>query len=297
METRSKWIVFMGFNTIIMGSQHPTIKALTETLSPILISFLRFFIAILFLMPFIYRKKIRLEKKDLINISIIGMLGIFLYSIIAVYGIKLTSSIHSSILLNTHPIITAFFAPLLINEKLSLKKSIGILIGFFGVLIIIVNGFNILNLFRTEYFIGNLLLIIGAFCISIYTIYNKKYIKKYGGLITTYYALICGTIGLFILTLLNKELTLLQTITVKEIILLIYLGGITTALAWVIWFKTIENIGVINTSPFFFLVPISGIILSNIFLNEMITLFIVIGTLFTLIGIYIIQKDNKSPTG
>lgn len=291
MNKNTKWYILVILTFIIWGTQHPPIKILSGEIPPFLFNFLRFFIAGLALLPFIIQQKIIPIKRDLLKISILGIVGIALYGLFVVTGIKLSTSTNSAILINANPLLIAILAPLLIKEHMNIKKILGIIVGFIGVLIIISNGLNISNVFRSEYFMGNLLLSISALCVAIYAIYNKKLIQKYGGLGVTFYAVLAGTLILFLFSIFNGELIQISNISINSFLLIVYVAIITTALTWAVWFNAIKKIGVINTSSFFFLIPISGILSSHLILDEPLTRFTVIGTILILLGIYVVQRQ------
>ena len=116
-------------------------------------------------------------------------------------------------------------------------------------------------------------------------------LKKYGGLITTFYAVLGGTVILLLLSIFTGEINQISNVSLNSFLLIIYVAAVTTALTWVIWFNTIKKIGVIKTGTFFFLIPISGIIASYLILDEALTIFTIIGTILILLGIYVVQRN------
>ncbi len=276
---------------IVWGTQHPPIKILSAEIPPLLLNFLRFSIALIFLLPFVLRQKIIPKKNDMVVIMSLGIIGISLFGLLSVSGIKLSTATNSAILINSNPLLIAILAPFLIKEATNWKRRAGLLIGFAGVLLSISNGFDLINIIQSDYFTGNILLFASAFCIALYAIYNKKYIKKYGGLVTTFYALLGGTALLLLITISSGEINQIVNVSVQSYFLLGYVAIITTALTWVMWFGLINKIGVTKTGAFFFMIPISGILSSGLILREQLTIFTAIGTLLILIGVYIVQKN------
>lgn len=291
MKKNTKWLLLVILVFVVWGTQHPPIKILSESIPPFLLNFLRFLIAGVVLLPFVLKQKIVPAKRDLLKIFGLGIIGIALYGFFVVKGIKLSTSTNSAILINSNPLLIAILAPLLIKESMSAKKILGILIGFIGVLLVISNGLNVANIIQSEYFIGNLLLALSALCVAIYAIYNKTFIQKYNGLIVTFYAVLAGTTVLFLLSILNGEISYISDISINSFLLIAYVAIITTAFTWVVWFSAIKRIGVVSTSSFFFLIPISGILSSNLILKEPLTYFTLIGTILILSGIYVVQKQ------
>ena len=73
----------------------------------------------------------------------------------------------------------------------------------------------------------------------------------------------------------------------------VYLGFVSTGLAWLLRFKILKNNGLIFQSQVSYLIPIFGIILSYIFLKEMITSKIIVSLLAVLVGLYFVKKSGK----
>ena len=75
-----------------------------------------------------------------------------------------------------------------------------------------------------------------------------------------------------------------------SIISVIYLGLVSTGIAWLLRFRILINNGLIFQSQVSYLIPIFGTILSYIFLKELITLKVLISLIAVIIGIYFVKK-------
>ena len=73
----------------------------------------------------------------------------------------------------------------------------------------------------------------------------------------------------------------------------VYLGFVSTGLAWLLRFRILKNNGLIFQSQVSYLIPIFGIILSYIFLKEMITSKIIVSLIAVLVGLYFVKKAGK----
>jgi drug/metabolite transporter (DMT)-like permease len=79
----------------------------------------------------------------------------------------------------------------------------------------------------------------------------------------------------------------------ESTISVIYLGFVSTGLAWLLRFRILKNNGLIFQSQVSYLIPIFGIILSYVFLKEMITSKIIVSLLAVLVGLYFVKKSGK----
>ena len=74
---------------------------------------------------------------------------------------------------------------------------------------------------------------------------------------------------------------------------LIYLGTIPTGIAWLIRFRILKNNGLVFQAQVAYLIPIFGVILGYIFLDELITQRVLISLIFVVFGIYLVRRSRK----
>ncbi|MCK5233619.1 MAG: EamA family transporter [Candidatus Aenigmarchaeota archaeon] len=278
---------------LLWGTQHPPIKILSGEISPVLFNFLRYFFAGLALVPFVLNERVKIKKEDLLGLSFLGFMGIFIFGIINLVGVRLSTATNNAILLNSWPLLVVFIAPILIREKVTKKAVFGTFIGLLGVVAVVTNGASMGDVVKTEYFMGNLLILLSGVCLAFYSMLGKKYVKKYGGLNVTFAAILVGTMMLFVLSLLSGDIFSLGKISLSSFLLLLWIAVPTTALTYVVWFKSIDRIGLVKTSSFFFIIPISGVVSSSVFLGELITKYTLIGIALILLGVYVVQKKSR----
>ena len=80
--------------------------------------------------------------------------------------------------------------------------------------------------------------------------------------------------------------------SLESILSVIYLGIFATGFAWLLRFKILKNNGLVFQSQVAYLIPIFGIILGYVFLNELITSKVIIAVIAVIIGIYLVKKSN-----
>ena len=125
--------------TLIFGLAYNIVKSLMpEMLSPMQLIFIRLLggmiIFWLFQRLFVPEK---VERKDLIMLAMCGMLGFALNQTLFYEGLNLSTPVDASLIHVLNPILVMVFASLLLGEKVTWKKSIGIALGASGVLILI----------------------------------------------------------------------------------------------------------------------------------------------------------------
>ena len=272
---------------LIWASAFFNIKIATYSFGPVTIAFLRVFFGAIPVLLLCYYKNIKIEafSKDWHWFAMIGFINLVAPFFLIAYGVKSVQSNLAAILMSTTPLSSTILGHFYIkNEKFNLLKTIGILIGFSGIVFLFSD-----NLLITENnFSSALLILLGSTCYVIGGVLTLRISKKKNenvtGSILIWAIIILIPLVSFIEQPWNLEPRLDSTISV------IYLGLVSTGLAWLLRFKILVNNGLIFQSQVSYLIPIFGIILSYIFLKELITIRVFISLVAVVVGIYFVKR-------
>lgn len=172
-------LVGAGF---VGGAIMPSIIRLgTTLLHPFLLNWLRISLGLIIALVFFkknYRAKVVFTKKNILPGLILGIclgLNITLFS----FGVQHTTLIASQLIYTLTPIVTSFIAYLLIKEKVTLKKALGMIVALSGVLILIIFSRSPETVSSLGTFYGNFLIFIGMFGYSSYLAFSKKLTPKF----------------------------------------------------------------------------------------------------------------------
>ena len=280
------------FLALIWASAFFNIKIATYSFGPITIAFLRVFFGAIPVLLLCYYKKIKVEafSKDWHWFAMIGFINLVAPFYLIAYGVQSVQSNLAAILMSTTPLSSTILGHFYTkNEKFNFIKTIGILIGFSGILYlfsdnILINENNILSA---------LLILLGSTCYVIGGVLTLRISKKKNenvtGSILIWAVIILIPIVSFAEQPWNINPRLDSTISVM------YLGLVSTGIAWLLRFKILVKNGLIFQSQVSYLIPIFGTILSYIFLKELITFKVLISLIAVSVGIYFVRKaDNNS---
>ena len=224
------------------------------------------------------------NKKHLIPIIGIGIVGNLIYQILFIVGVSLTNAANSAVILGTIPVWIALLAHLFTEEKLSSNKFIGMISAFFGVLLIIFGreeGFS----FDSKNALGDLIVLCSAIAWASYTILSKKYLKLYNSSQYSAFISVVGVVGLVIIGTPSLIATDITAISITGFAGILYSGVLSVGLAYLIWNRGVHKFGAIKTASFQNLVPVLGLIFGVILLNENLSLIQYVGCFFVIIGI------------
>jgi len=229
---------------------------------------------------------LHLGKKDIIPFALLGFLGHFLNRLSFSYGLHYTSASSASILMSITPVFAALFGAFLHIEKVSLRSSLGIVIAFLGVFLVIKGDWSQVELssvtLKGDYFI------LGAtLSWALFTVLAKRMLKEHTSLRLTTWTAFFGAV--FMMPFLIKPLAQNAFVqpSLKAWLCLLYVSIMANALAQLLWVRGIEKIGPTKTTIYICLVPLVAIFFAGIILMESILPIQFFGVLLVLAGVYL----------
>ena len=283
--------ILLTLLSIIWASAFFNIKIATESFGPMTIAFLRVFFGSIPVLILCFYKKIVIEafSKDWYWFMLIGLINLVIPFFLIAYGVKSVQSNLAAILMSTTPLSSTILGHFYTkNEKFNFAKTVGILIGFAGIVYLFSDNI----LIDENNFLSAILILVGSTCYVIGGVLTLKISKKKNENVTGS-ILIWATLILFPLMCL-LETPWENTPSLNSTMSVIYLGIVPTGVAWLLRFKILKKNGLIFQSQVSYLIPIFGIILGYIFLSELITYKVLISLLAVVVGIYFVRKaDTK----
>jgi drug/metabolite transporter (DMT)-like permease len=275
---------------VIWGSSFFNIKIASYSYEPFTLALVRVIFASIPLIVLCFYRKIKIKafSKDWKNYALIGGCNIVVpFSLIAI-GTSKVDSFLAAMLMSTTPITGSILAHYFTkNEKITFLKSIGIIVGFIGVLFLF---FDKLIVNESNIFYA-IVILAGSTFYSIGGILTLK-IKNKGNENVTTSTIIWSVIFLVPLSLLlENPFNSLPTLT--STISLIYLGVVATGIAWLLRFRILTVNGLVFQTQVAYIIPIVGVFFGYFIMDELITWKVLISLTLIILGIYIVKKNNK----
>ena len=275
----------------IWGSSFFNIKIATYSYEPYTLALIRVILATVTMLAvsFVYKIKIYAFSKNWVTYALVGVCNITIpFSLIAIGTNKIDSYL-AAMLMSTTPITGSILAHLFIkDEKITFLKSLGIILGFTGILLLF---FDKLIINESNYLFV-LIILLGSTFYSVSGILILKKLKKSGNINVTTSTLIWSVITLLPLSFIFEN-PLKSNPTLESTLALIYLGVVATGFAWWLRFKLLSNNGIVFQTQVAYLIPIFGIIFGALILDEQITWKAIASLIIIILGIYIVKKYNK----
>ena len=274
---------------ILWSSAFITTKPIIDNSSPFAALCFRFFLVSFgFFLFAIYKKnKITTSKKNLFNSVISGILfhGIYLGGVFFSISKGLPAGI-AALIVTLQPILTNCLAGPLLNEKVTLRQWVGVLLGFFGAILVL--GFDIGSSLPT---IGVIATFISLISVTAATLWQKKITNNLPLPVSNMYQAIGGFLFHALIILLFEkpfiDFTSTFIIAISHQIILVSFG------AFSILMYLLNKGSASKTVTLFFLVPPTSAIMAWIFLNEYLSTIDIFGFGIATLGVYIATRQKN----
>jgi drug/metabolite transporter (DMT)-like permease len=278
----------MVISMVFWGASWVNVKFLSLYINEYEIVFLRMGISLIAMIPILKFMKIsfKIDYRTLFLILVAAII-LVLYSIYFFLGVKFgTAGLGGALVTTLIPINTFVILALWHKKTISLKHSFALILGAFGVLTMLnIWQFNFELIFAKH----NLYFIIASLLWPALTIVSSKSVKT-NPIMFTFYVYLISTLVVYIFfidnTVFNKVLSFDYIFWLNMFVITI----LSTVVATSVYFIGIEKLGTKEVSSFIFLVPCSALGLSAVFLGEKITYTTLLGTICTIIAIYILNN-------
>ncbi|WP_420065754.1 DMT family transporter [Pectobacterium colocasium] len=205
----------------------------------------------------------RFQRGQLVQLSILGIFQTSLQYVFFYIGLAYTTGVKGSIMNATSTFFSVLLAHYLYqNDKLNINKLTGCILGFVGVMVVNINS-NEMSIGFT--LLGDGFVVIAAFILSASTIYGKRISQTMDPTVMTGYQLAIGGSILTISGYCTGGTLIIPDL--KAVLMLGYLI-LLSSVAFSLWSQLLKYNRVGMVAPFNFLIPVSGTLLSALFLNE-----------------------------
>lgn len=271
---------------VIWGSNFIVLKIAFLEIAPMAFMALRFVVgSVLILIVLAAREhSLALRREDYIKVALVGLVGTSLYQPLFVTGVALTTVSNSSLILASSPAFIALINRVLGREKLDRRGWLGIVLAFLGIVLIVESGGGVE--FGSATLLGDLVILAGTLCWSIYSVMSAPLMKVYSPLKVTALALSIGTVPLLMIgapALLSQDWA---RVGVNGWAGVAFSSTLAIVLAYTIWNIGIQRIGGARTAIYNNITPVVASLVAALLLNEAITPLKIVGAIVIFFGLY-----------
>ncbi|MED4761433.1 DMT family transporter [Priestia megaterium] len=284
--------IYLALAASIWGGMYVVVKVVVAVIPPLELVWIRYVIAILALViiGLIKRQSWRINKRHIPLIVAIGVIGNAISIVTQEYGTMLSSAQMGAIITSSTPAFMVIFARLILKEKLNMKKGISICLATIGVLLIVGNGH--INMSSQ---LGGISLLMAALTWALMSILIKRVPNSYSPVVITTYSIL---VAILVLTpFVYKGLGEIHISKLADPTIgggLLYLGIVSTALAFRLWNRGLQLLNASSGGLFVFFQPLVGTLLGWLLLGESIGGTFWIGSFLILSGVLLVIKEKTN---
>jgi drug/metabolite transporter (DMT)-like permease len=280
--------VFWG-GTFIAGRQ------VSQNLGPFSIAFLRFAVASAFLLGLTRIREGRLPlpgRGQIVPVVLLGMTGIFAYNVLFFKGLRLIEASRASLIVATCPAFIAVASTVLLKERFSFSKAIGIPLSVLGAVVVISKG-HLSQLAAGGVGLGELCILGCVLSWVAYSLIGKVVMQRLSPLVAVSYSSLIGAAALFVPALFFDDLALnLRRASLTDWTSIVYLAVCGTVIGFVWFYEGVKAVGPTRAGLFINFVPISAVILAGVILRERMTWSLATGAALVLSGVYLTNRTQ-----
>lgn len=277
---------------LIWGTTFISTKILLREFQPVEILFFRFILGFLVLLA-AHPKRLKLaDVREEFLFALAGLCGICFYYLLENIALTYTLASNVGVIISVAPFFTAILNHLFVKTEETWRAPffVGFVVAMLGIACISFSGGNL-----AVHPLGDALAIAAAFVWAVYSILTRK-ISSLGYPVilctrrTFFYGLLCIIPALFFF---DFQLGLSRFADITNGLNLLYLGVGASALCFVTWNFSVKELGAVKTSVYIYLVPVITVITSVLILHETLTVLAGIGTVLTVVGLFLSEYKPK----
>ncbi len=218
----------------------------------------------------------------------LGATGILIYNLGFFAALAVIPASRTAVFVALNPALTIIFAVLLFSEKLVWTRWLGVALALLGVWVVITRG-DLGQLFRSIGK-GELLMLMAVASWAAYTLIGRQVLKTLSPLKSTLWASVFGTVMLAFFAAPDLGSIQAKQLTLPVVLSLVFLGALGTAVAFVWYYQGVKTLGTARTFVFNNLVPIFGVLLGWLILDESISVSLIVGGTIAVAGIFLVNR-------
>ncbi len=287
--TQQSWLLLVALS-VLWGGSFLFVGVAVKELPPLLIVFARVAIAAIILLPVHLAVQGALPKTVALWISAAGMSvlnNVLPFTLIALGQSTITAGL-ASVINATTPLFGAAIMAIAGAEALTPRKIAGLILGVTGV--VVLRGLTLADLDQETR--GILAVLAASACYGLSSLWAKKRLQGVPPLTSATCQLMCSTVIMGVLVMVFANASQYSEISTKTAISILLLASVSTALAYLIFFKIIADAGASVVLLVTMLIPASAILFGVVFLDEQLSTNEIIGAL--IIGLALVIIDGRA---
>lgn len=280
------------FAVAVWGASFIATKVALRDISPIAIVWLRFLMGVVILgMVVALRKQFSwVNAREWPYFALLGFLGITFHQWLQSNGLQTSDAGTTAWIVSTTPVFMALLGWVLLREKLGWIAVTGILLAFFGVLLVVYDGnFNSISL-RSFGKPGDILILISAVNWAVVSVLSRRGLRSHPASLMMFYIMSFGWLFTSILFFATRDISEVGQLTQGGWLGILFLGVFCSGLAYIAWYDALKALTTAQTGVFLYIEPLVAVVVAFFILNEAITLASLLGGGIIILGVWLVNR-------
>lgn len=282
---------------LIYGGNYPIAKIVLdgEHIQPLAFILIRVIVGSLLFWIFhsIFVRE-RIQRRDIGRLVLCSIFGVAINQMFFFSGLKWTTPINASLIMTTTPILVLLISAIMLGERITAQKILGITLGACGAILLI--GYGEQLAFGGRRLLGDLLILINASAYAIYLVLVKSLMERYHPATVVSWVFTFGS--LFVLPFGIHDFLNIQwhtfDLNIWLSVLYVLLG--TTFLAYLLNAFALKRVNASLVSVYIYLQPLFASLFALLLGKDSLTAIKLGAALLIFVGVYLVSKRKRAQT-
>ena len=272
--------IYLAVTILIFSTLEVVSSALKGVMDPLHLTFLRFLIGGLVLLPILIFKREKVKTKDLLFFWGLGILNILISMGSLQLAVSYGKASTAAILVSSNPVFVALFSMIILKEKITKNRVMCILLGIIGIFLIIYKGNS-----GGDTLLGIAFAVVASMTFGLYTVLARFKAENISSISMICISALLGSIS-YIPVLLLRGVNPFH-IPHGTLLRVLYLGIVLSGIAYITYMEALKILTASKGSMVFFLKPVIASILAIMILGEKVEAKTIVGAALVLLGLLI----------
>lgn len=293
-QSEKQAALLLALTMLCYAGNHVVGRAVHGELPPLGLSFWRWFFGAIVLLPFVASELRQVLPEYLAHWRLFAFLGLLMIgsTSLVLVGLNFTTAANTSLINATQPTITALLCWIFLNDRLSVWQWLGVVLAFCGVSQIILQA-DWHTLWELSFNRGDLLVFLAMFGFSAYAINIRKIPKEFNSAQSLFAIIVFGTAALLPFYLAETVMYKAMPVSWHTVLVVATLSLLVSVMGMLMWTRGNQLVGPNRAAVYMNLLPLFGVGLAILFLQESIESYHLAGGALIGSGMWLVLRNKK----
>ena len=267
-QQRAWGVMFVNLATMAWATNAVLGRWLRDDIGPLALTALRFSVATAFFGILLRNRPSRERRygKDKWWLLGMGLAGVVGFSPLLYLGLRYSTAVNCSLIQGFAPLITALIAGIIIHEPVTRRQLVGAVLGLIGVVGLLSRG-SLTFLLDLQFNVGDLMIVAAAVIWALYSVFGRRVMRNRSPVAATALSNFLG-LPLIAAAAVYELQHISLNLRVETIAAIVHICVVPTIIGYWSWNRAVGILGAGGAMVFFNTLPLYGVILGALFLNE-----------------------------